>query len=134
MVGLDSERVRRSCSRRTSRGTPGDARAIRPDPLAEGFSTADLRHGPIATAFAGVPVLLIDAGGPTAPDTMSLREMLRARGADVALLPLPVSGLPEPAQAIASVVRGQQVARSLALAKGVDPDAPPGLTKVTPTT
>lgn len=102
--------------------------------LAEGFSTADLRHGPIATAFAGVPVLLIDAGGLTAPDIMSLRETLRARGADVAMLPLPASGLPEPAQAIASVVRGQQVTLSLALARGVDPDAPPGLTKVTPTT
>jgi hypothetical protein len=31
-------------------------------------------------------------------------------------------------------VRGQQLARALALAKGVDPDKPAGLTKVTPTT
>lgn len=109
--------------------------------LAEGLSVADLRHGPIATAFAGVPVLLVDAGGPAAPDTWSLGEMLGARGADAVMLPGagaagPGSppGLPEPARVIAAVVRGQQLARALALAKGVDPDAPPGLTKVTPTT
>jgi glucosamine--fructose-6-phosphate aminotransferase (isomerizing) len=101
--------------------------------LAEGFSTADLLHGPIVTAFAGAPVLLIDVGGPAAQDTVSLAGMLTARGADAAMLPLPGT-LPEPARAIAAVVRGQQLARALALAKGVDPDAPPGLTKVTPTT
>lgn len=102
--------------------------------LAEGLSAADLRHGPIATAFAGAPVLLIDAGGPAASDTSSLGELLTARGAPAVTLPLTHPGLPEPAQAIAAVVRGQQLARALALAKGADPDAPAGLTKVTPTT
>lgn len=101
--------------------------------LAEGISAADLRHGPIATAFAGAPVLLVDAGGPAAADIGELAERLAGRDADAALLPLP-SRLPEPAQAIAAVVRGQQLARSLAMAKGIDPDSPPGLTKVTPTT
>jgi hypothetical protein len=43
--------------------------------LAEGLSTADLRHGPIATAFGGAPVLLVDAGGPAASDTSSLGEL-----------------------------------------------------------
>ena len=101
--------------------------------LAEGISAADLRHGPIATAYAGAPVLLIDAGGPAAADTADLAERLRGRGAEATLLPLPVT-LPEPAQAIAAVIRGQQLARALALAKGINPDAPTGLTKVTPTT
>lgn len=101
--------------------------------LAEGISAADLRHGPIATAFAGSPVLLIDVGGPAAADTRELAGRLRDRGVEAVLLPLPTR-LPEPAQAIAAVVRGQQLARSLAMAKGVDPDSPPGLTKVTPTT
>lgn len=101
--------------------------------LAEGMSTADLRHGPIATAFAGAPVLLVDAGGPAAADTSELLGILADRGAEAVTLPLP-PGLPEPAQVIAAVVRGQQVARTLALAKGADPDAPAGLTKVTPTT
>jgi glucosamine--fructose-6-phosphate aminotransferase (isomerizing) len=101
--------------------------------LAEGISAADLRHGPIATAFAGSPVLLIDAGGPAAADTRELAGQLRERGAQATLLPLPAT-LPEPAQAIAAVVRGQQLARSLAVSRGIDPDTPAGLTKVTPTT
>jgi glutamine---fructose-6-phosphate transaminase (isomerizing) len=102
--------------------------------LAEGLSTADLRHGPIATAFGGAPVLLVDAGGPAASDTSALGELLAARGAPAVTLPLTRTGLPETAQVIAAVVRGQQLARALALAKGSDPDAPAGLTKVTPTT
>jgi glutamine---fructose-6-phosphate transaminase (isomerizing) len=101
--------------------------------LAEGFSTADLRHGPIATAFAGAPVLLVDAGGPAADDTLELGEMLALRSASVVKVGVD-DGLPEPARAIGAVVRGQQLARALALAKGADPDAPVGLTKVTPTT
>jgi glucosamine--fructose-6-phosphate aminotransferase (isomerizing) len=101
--------------------------------LAEGMSTADLRHGPIATAFAGAPVLLVDAGGPAAADTGELLDLLASRDAEAVILPLP-PGLPEPAQVIAAVVRGQQLARALSLAKGADPDVPAGLTKVTPTT
>jgi glucosamine--fructose-6-phosphate aminotransferase (isomerizing) len=101
--------------------------------LAEGMSAADLRHGPIATAFAGAPVLLVDAGGPAAADTAELAGLLAARGAESVTLPLP-SGLSEPAAVITAVVRGQQLARTLAIAKGFDPDSPIGLTKVTPTT
>jgi glucosamine--fructose-6-phosphate aminotransferase (isomerizing) len=101
--------------------------------LAEGMSAADLRHGPIATAFAGAPVLLVNAGGPAAADTAELAGLLAARGAESVTLPLP-SGLSEPATAITAVVRGQQLARTLALATGADPDSPSGLTKVTPTT
>jgi glucosamine--fructose-6-phosphate aminotransferase (isomerizing) len=101
--------------------------------LAEGFSTADLRHGPIATAFAGAPVLLVDAGGPAADDTRDLGMTLTAGKASVVMVGVD-EGLPEPARAIGAVVRGQQLARALALAKGADPDNPAGLTKVTPTT
>lgn len=103
--------------------------------LAEGFSTADLRHGPIATAFAGAPVLLVDAGGPAAEDTLELGEMLAGREDSASVVMIKEDErLPEPARAIGAVVRGQQLARALALAKGADPDAPVGLTKVTPTT
>jgi glutamine---fructose-6-phosphate transaminase (isomerizing) len=101
--------------------------------LAEGLSTADLRHGPIATAFAGAPVLLVDAGGPAADDTRDLGRTLTARNATVGMVEVD-EHLSEPARAIGAVVRGQQLARALALAKGVDPDKPAGLTKVTPTT
>jgi glucosamine--fructose-6-phosphate aminotransferase (isomerizing) len=39
----------------------------------------------------------------------------------------------EPLAPIVAVVRGQQLARDLALALGLDPDRPAGLTKVTST-
>jgi glutamine---fructose-6-phosphate transaminase (isomerizing) len=100
--------------------------------LAEGFSVADLLHGPIATVYAGAPVLLIDAGGPAAADLGDLRALLARNGADAATLPLPPG--PEPTAVITAVVRGQQLAHMLSRARGADPDAPANLTKVTATT
>jgi glucosamine--fructose-6-phosphate aminotransferase (isomerizing) len=100
--------------------------------LAEGISTADLRHGPIAAVYAGAPVLLVDAGGPATADIAELRALLARRTAVVASLPVP-AGLPEPVQVIAATVRGQQLAWALARARGADPDAPAHLTKVTGT-
>lgn len=100
--------------------------------LAEGFSTADLLHGPIATVYAGAPVLLIDAGGPPAADLGDLRGLLARSGSDAVTMPLPLG--PEPARVITAVVRGQQLAHSLARARGADPDSPANLTKVTATT
>ena len=101
--------------------------------LAEGISTADLLHGPIAAVYAGAPVLLIEGNGPADTDLADLRNLLTTRGAGQATLPLP-SGLPETAQVITAVVRGQQLARELSLARGADPDAPAHLSKVTATT
>ncbi len=43
-------------------------------------------------------------------------------------------GLPEPLCALPATVRAQQLALALALRRGIDPDEPPGLRKVTPTT
>jgi glucosamine--fructose-6-phosphate aminotransferase (isomerizing) len=100
--------------------------------LAEGISTADLLHGPIAAVYAGAPVLLIDAGGPAAADIDELRGLLTPRHADVVTVPLPPG--PEPARVIAAVVRGQQLAYALARARGADPDVPANLSKVTATT
>jgi glucosamine--fructose-6-phosphate aminotransferase (isomerizing) len=101
--------------------------------LAEGISTADLLHGPIATVYAGAPVLLVDGGGPADADLADLRDLLADRGAEAASLPVP-SGLPETAQVITAIVRGQQLAMELALARHTDPDAPAHLSKVTATT
>jgi glucosamine--fructose-6-phosphate aminotransferase (isomerizing) len=101
--------------------------------LAEGISTADLLHGPIAAVYAGAPVLLVDGGGPADSDLADLRALLASREADAECLPIP-PGLPETAHVITSVVRGQQLARELSLALGYDPDAPAHLSKVTATT
>jgi len=101
--------------------------------LAEGISTADLLHGPIATVYAGAPVLLVDGGGPADADLADLRDLLASRGAEAAALPVP-PGLPETAQVITAIVRGQQLAMELALARHTNPDAPAHLSKVTATT
>jgi glucosamine--fructose-6-phosphate aminotransferase (isomerizing) len=109
--------------------------------LAEGYSAADLRHGPTAVVSAGFPVLAMSTTGPAAADITDLVADLRERGAAVheiadradAELPIP-SGLGEPLAAIVTAVRAQQVALALARYRGLDPDAPRGLSKVTLTT
>ncbi|MGD1012062.1 MAG: SIS domain-containing protein [Acidimicrobiales bacterium] len=108
--------------------------------LAEGLSIADLLHGPIATVGAGLPVLNIDGGEPIASDGRQLADRLRTLDAPAATcspspnstLPMP-PGLAEVMYTIVATVRGQQLARHLSLARGLDPDHPRGLTKVTPT-
>jgi glucosamine--fructose-6-phosphate aminotransferase (isomerizing) len=108
--------------------------------LADGYSAADLRHGPIAAVTSGVPVVALCASGPAASDVTSLVDELRAREVSVhvvgtgeaAEVSLP-AGPPEQLLPIIAVVRGQQLARELALALGRDPDSPVGLTKVTAT-
>jgi glutamine---fructose-6-phosphate transaminase (isomerizing) len=108
--------------------------------LAEGISSADLRHGPIGVARPDVPVLVLDGGGPAREDLHDVAELARERGAPVAVmsdapaadLPLP-EGLPESLAAFPATARAQQLALALADARGIDADEPAGLTKVTPT-
>jgi glutamine---fructose-6-phosphate transaminase (isomerizing) len=107
---------------------------------AEGLSAADLRHGPIAIVERGFPVLALLAPGPAHADMAALVDDLRERGASVfvaapgagADLPLP-GDVPEGLAPIVAVVRAQQVALALARARGLDPDHPAGLSKVTAT-
>jgi glucosamine--fructose-6-phosphate aminotransferase (isomerizing) len=109
--------------------------------LAEGFSAADLRHGPVAVVQRDFPVLAFYTSGPAQADMEELVELLRdehgahvftATSSPTADLPLP-SGVPEGLSPIPAAVRAQQVAHALALIRGLDPDAPPGLSKVTAT-
>ena len=107
--------------------------------LAEGVSAADLRHGPIAATGPGAPLLAIDGGGPASEDLREVMRLASGRGADVALcapgeadLPLPAA-TPEALAVVTATVRGQQLALALSEARGLDPDAPAGLSKVTAT-
>jgi glutamine---fructose-6-phosphate transaminase (isomerizing) len=107
---------------------------------AEGWSAADFRHGPLTVVGPALPTLAVSATGPAAADVAELVEQLARGGAPVlrmsddpgASLPFP-SGLPEPLAAIPATVRAQQLALALARRRGVDPDRPPGLSKVTRT-
>lgn len=108
--------------------------------LADGYSAADLRHGPIAAVTRGFPVVAVTAPGPAHTDVAELVMTLRDRGANVlaispdddASLRLPPE-TPEALAPIVAVVRGQQLARALSRALGYEPDRPPGLSKVTAT-
>src|SRR5437899_10509489 len=48
--------------------------------LARAWSVADFEHGPIAVVEAGLPVVVIDGGGPVASDLESIRSRLEAKG------------------------------------------------------
>lgn len=109
---------------------------------AEGWSAADFRHGPMTVARGSVPLLAVSAAGPAQADVAELAASLADAGTPVlrladeagAELPYPGDGLPEALRALPAVVRAQQLAMALAARRGVDPDQPPGLSKVTPTT
>lgn len=110
------------------------------------YSSADFRHGPFAVVEGGYPVIAIAPSGATYEDMSMLLSDLRAREADLAVisdreeltagaqlpLRLPVA-LPEWLSPLATVVPGQLLAYRLAVAKGLDPQQPRGLHKVTET-
>jgi glucosamine--fructose-6-phosphate aminotransferase (isomerizing) len=108
--------------------------------LAEGASAADFLHGPIAVVRRELPVLTLAGGGPAAGDVEEFASAARARGGRVltiapgagADLPLPAE-LPEGLASIGAIVRAQQLARAVSLQRGINPDTPFGLSKVTET-
>jgi glutamine---fructose-6-phosphate transaminase (isomerizing) len=99
---------------------------------AEGISSADLLHGPIAALDADLPVLVLRGGGPTDDDLDALARRLEGEGIPAVQWP-PPPGLPELLAPIAATVRGHQLALAWAVQRGLDPDAPFGLLKVTAT-
>jgi glucosamine--fructose-6-phosphate aminotransferase (isomerizing) len=106
--------------------------------LAEGASAADFLHGPIAVVRRELPVLTLSAGGPAAADVAEFADAARARGGRVVAiapdgdLPIPRS-IPDGLAGITAIVRAQQLAREVSLLRGIDPDTPFGLSKVTET-
>lgn len=114
--------------------------------LAEPYSSADFWHGPVALVEDGFPVIAIVPESPAAAELRELLKQLRSRGADLVVLspladvlklaetPITLPGdVPEWLSPIVSVVPGQFFSLGLTLAKGLDPDLPRGLRKVTRT-
>ncbi len=111
---------------------------------AEPLTATDLAHGPIAALDPLFPVWAIASDDATLPTVVEAVERARAAGATVIasgaaagsipgaayLLPSPPSTSPLLAPLL-SIVPGQLFAWALARARGLDPDAPRGLSKVT---
>jgi glucosamine--fructose-6-phosphate aminotransferase (isomerizing) len=108
---------------------------------AEAFSTAELRHGPMALVREGFPALMFSQSDETGRSVEDTAAGLVERGAHVLLAGGQAAGatllptircapLLEPILEIQSFYRA---ANALALARGLDPDRPPHLAKVTET-
>ena len=112
--------------------------------VAEPYSSADFRHGPIAMVDPGFPILVVAPAGATRADLQELVVELAERQAELlvvsdeaalleqAQLPLPLEvAVPEWISPLLCVLPGQLLAYHLALAKDLDPDNPRMLQKVT---
>jgi len=111
---------------------------------AEPLTATDLSHGPIAAVDSLFPVWAIASDDVTLPIVTDAAERIRGAGATLVasgtnaaaiegaewVLPVPAPPL-QLLSPILSVVPGQLFALALARAKGLDPDEPRGLSKVT---
>jgi glucosamine--fructose-6-phosphate aminotransferase (isomerizing) len=112
--------------------------------FAEGYSTADLLHGPMVLAGPGVPALAVRPAGPVGDSLDDVLGSLLLAGSRVWTIgaapravvegsaPLP-PGIPEPLTPLCAVVPGQLLAEAVSRGRGLDPDQPVGLSKVTRT-
>ena len=115
--------------------------------VAEPYSSADFQHGPIAMVEGGFPVLAVAARGMVFD---SMHEMLgRLHSEQLAELVIisddkdalslaasPIqlpNGIPEWLTPIVSIIPAQLFAYHLTLAKGINPEMPRTITKVTET-
>lgn len=105
---------------------------------AEAYSSAEVRHGPMALVGPGFPVLAFAQPDDTGPGTAAVVAEFSARGAQVWLagadgqLPLPHAPHPLCAPLLA-VQSFYKAINALALRRGHNPDVPPHLNKVTET-
>jgi glucosamine--fructose-6-phosphate aminotransferase (isomerizing) len=114
--------------------------------VAEPYSSADFRHGPIAMINEGFPVFSIAPRGDVIPDVRRLVQELKPLNADQIIVsddsglleqahlafPLPAD-ISEWLTPLVAVIPGQLFGMALAHIKGLDPDQPMGLSKVTET-
>ena len=115
--------------------------------VAEPYSSADFRHGPVAIVSDGFPVLAVVPGGAVFADAMALLETLvsvhhaellvlsnEAAALDLAKTPLRLpTEMPEWLSPLVSIVPAQLFCYHLTRAKGYDTENPRQLKKVTRT-
>lgn len=111
--------------------------------LAQPYSAADFRHGPVAVVEPGFPMLTVATAGPTYDEMCSLAAEMLDRGAhvitmtDLAETPGDIMvTIPRVEPWLSPIVAApalQIFAHTLAGARHLDPDAPRHLSKVTRT-
>jgi glucosamine--fructose-6-phosphate aminotransferase (isomerizing) len=109
---------------------------------AEAFSGAEVKHGPMALINEGYPLLVLAPRGPAQAGLLALAEEMRGRGARLLLAApagTPGANLPivettsielDPISTIQSFY---PMVEALSRARGIDPDRPRHLAKVTRT-
>lgn len=108
---------------------------------AEAFSAAEVRHGPMALVGPGFPLLVFRQSDETGDGVDDLVREVVARGGEVLVAGGQVPGaihLPHPAAAptiepMLQIQAFYRAANALSLRRGLDPDHPPHLAKVTET-
>ena len=110
---------------------------------AEAFSSAEVRHGPMALIGPGFPVLAFSQDDETRDGLEAMAAACAGLGATVikaggtradGMCNLPTEPAHPVLEPIAYAQSFYRMANSLALARGFDPDRPPHLAKVTETT
>lgn len=114
---------------------------------ASGWSVADATHGPLGHVISGTPVIVLTAspGGRKSVETFSAAatalgaELIVVGGSEsdaISRIPLPSileHGVVSELIPLVEILPLQQLALSLALERGLNPDQPAGLNKVTRT-
>ena len=108
---------------------------------AEAFSSAEIRHGPMALVRAGFPVLMFAQDDETRAGVEQVATEFAARGAKVLLaggraagaISLPTIAAHPVIEPILAIQSFYAMANELSVARGLDPDRPPHLAKVTET-
>lgn len=114
--------------------------------VAEPYSSADFRHGPIAMVDAGAPVLAVAPAGMIFEDMVKLAKEVHQRKGEMLivsndsdLLGMARVGMTIPEDVpdwltpLVTILPGQLFAMYLASTMGIDVDRPQGLSKVTET-
>lgn len=116
--------------------------------FSDGYSAADLLHGPIASAHAEVPAIVLSTDPLTEVSVAGSLDRLRGIGAPLLVIHAGGAGGRglEPAEELAlpkgpsgplctpvTAIAGLAIVEAVATGRGLNPDAPAGLTKVTKT-
>ncbi len=114
---------------------------------AHAFSGADLLHGPLAMIDRNLPVIAVVPDGHGADAMRPVLERLAERGADIAVFggsqcvamgtvgyELGCPGISEELHPVVDIIPLQQLSLEVTSERGLDPDSPRGIAKVSETT